>query len=324
MKKRMNLLKEEWERLKKAKSFILACHVRPDGDTLGSALALAHILRQYGKDAVVIAVDGVPDNYSFIPESDTVVTNTDRRDFDIGILVDSEGIKRVGDAAEVILSAKEAACFDHHIPENNFGDIRVIDQEASSTAEVIMEFIEANDIQIDDIAATQLLTGLVADTGAFRFANTSTRTFQIASTLTSLGAEPSIIAREVYDSRPLHAMKLLGRALESLETDESGRVVWAKISRQDLDDLGATDADTDSIVNSVAAVKGPKVSILFRESSPNMIRVSLRSRDGVDVNKIARVFGGGGHAAAAGCTVEAPLNDAAKIVVDEVLKWMVS
>ncbi len=319
-----NNLKESWSKLLAGHSYILACHQRPDGDTLGSALALAHMLRRMGKDVVVISEDGVPENYTFIPESETVISQTDRRDFDIGVLVDSEGIKRIGTAGEAISSAKSTACIDHHVPNGEFGDIRVVDKTLSSTAEVMVELFDANDVEIDKTAATQLLTGLISDTGAFRFANTTSRTFEIAAYLQSLGAKPSIIAREVYESRPLRAAKLLGRALMSLETDKSGRVLWATITGNDLAELGATDADTDSIVNHVTAVKGPKVAILFREARPDSIRISLRSRDGVDVNQIAKVFGGGVHVAAAGCHYDGSLEDAKRDVVAEVLKWMES
>lgn len=322
MTNRTELLKEAWRQLLAHSSFILACHQRPDGDTLGSALALAHVLRLHAKDVVVIAEDGVPENYQFIPESETVDRFTDRRDFDVGMLVDSEGVKRVGSAADAVTSAKLNACVDHHIQISDFGEIRVIDEDASSTAEVIFELLEVNGVHIDVAAATQLLTGLIADTGAFRFANTGPRTFHIAAHLTDIGAKPSVIAREVFDNRPMRALKLLGRALSSLETDPSGVVVWAKITARDLEELGATDEDTDGIVNNVTKVRGPKVALLFREIGHNAIRVSLRSQGGmVDVNQIANKFEGGGHVAAAGCTVHAPLDEAVKRVVEEVLKW---
>ncbi len=305
-------------------SFVLACHQRPDGDTLGSSLAMAHALRSMGKDVVVLSDDGVPENYEFIPESDTVLTSTDRRDFDVGMLVDSEGINRVGAAAEAVKSARLTVCIDHHVPGGEFGELRVVDTGAAATAEIVAELLEENSVPIDQVSATQLLTGLIADTGAFRFANTSPRTFHIAAKLTDLGANPSTIAREVYDSRPLRAARLLGRALCSLQVDEKDRVVWAVITHKDLVELGATDADTDSIINQVKAVKGPKVAILFRETEPGVVRTSLRSRDGVDVNEVARKFGGGGHVAAAGCTLRTDLAEAQKILVGEVIKWMES
>ena len=319
-----NLLKEAWARLSMCSSFALACHQRPDGDTLGSALALAHVLRQQGKDVIVLSEDGVPENYEFIPESETILAGTDRRDFNCGIIVDSEAIKRVGNVAEAITSARLTVCVDHHIPEESFGEIRIVNHKASSTAEVIVDFLDANDISLDTTAATQLMTGLVADTGAFRFSNTTARTLRIAARLADAGADPATIAHEVYNNRPLKAAKLLGRALESLDMDKEGRVVWATITQKDLSDLGASDADTDSIVNQVGAVKGPKVALLLRETEPDSIRISLRSKGDVDVNRIARVFGGGGHIAASGCTINAPIDEARKRIVAEVLKWMES
>lgn len=321
---RAESLNDAWNRLLSGESYVIACHQRPDGDTLGSALAIAHALRREGKEVVVLSQDGVPENYEFIPESDTVAVSTESGQFDVGLLVDCEGLSRAGSAAAAVESARLHACIDHHVPEDGFGEVRVVDEHASSTAEVVVELLDANDVQIDQTMASQLLTGLIADTGAFRFANTSPQTFHIAARLTDLGAKPSVIAREVYDNHPVRALQLLGRALCSLETDTDGSVVWASITRSDLEELGANDADTDGIVNQVARVKGPKVAILFREIEPESIRVSLRSRDGVDVNEIARAFGGGGHVGAAGCTVGAPLAQAREQVIGEVLKWMAS
>lgn len=319
-----NLLKEAWARMIMCNSFALACHQRPDGDTLGSALALAHILRLQGKDVIVLSEDGVPENYEFIPESETILTNTDRREFDCGIIVDSEAIKRVGRVAEVITSSWLTVCVDHHITEEAFGEIRIVNEKASSTAEVVVDLLDSNDISLDTVSATQLLTGIVADTGAFRFSNTTSRTLRIAARLVDAGGSPADITREIYYNQPIRAAKLLGRALDSMEMDDSGRVVWAMITQKDLSELGATDADTDSIVNQVGAVKGPKVALLLRETEPNSIRISLRSKGDVDVNQIARVFGGGGHIAASGCTINAPIDEARERIVAEVLKWMES
>ena len=313
-------LQDAWERLNAHKSFVLALHQRPDGDAVGSALAIARALRRLGKDVVIVSEDGVPSEYTFIPESELIVKSTDRRDFDVGGLVDSEGVKRVGSAKDAVLSGKTTVCIDHHVPNGEFGEIRVSDPGSSSTAELVVELFDANDIEIDQVMATQLMAGLVSDTGAFRFANATPRTFTVAARLTELGASPSDIAREVYESRSLISMRLLGRALTSLETDPSGQVVWATVTKRDMDDLGATDADTESVVNLVRWVKGPKVAVLFRESKPESIRISLRSGC-VDMNRIAKVFDGGGHKAAAGCTVAAPLDEAKRRVIEEVLKW---
>ena len=321
-RQRREELREFWARLCQGHSFFLACHQRPDGDALGSALALARVLRRIGKDVVVACEDGVPDNYSFIPDAETVVISSERRGFDVGVLVDCESIKRVGSAKDAVLSASLKACIDHHVPNGEFGDIRVIDPSASATAEVVFELFVANDIKIDRALAIQLMAGLVADTGAFRFANTTARTFRIAARLSAAGAQASDIARHIYESHSLASMQLLGRALCSLTVHPSGRIVWAQVTKKDLEELGATDADTEGIVNLVRWVKGPEVAILFRETKPGSVRISLRSTDGFDVEQVARVFGGGGHKAAAGCTIDSPLDEARELLISEVLRWM--
>lgn len=300
----------------------MACHERPDGDTLGSALGLAHVLKKIDKDVTILSVDGVPENYRFIPESDSILASSYRRDFDLGMLVDCESETRVGAAFETIASASVAACIDHHIPEHEYGDIRVVDQTSASTAEVAVELLEANGVEIDSIAASQFLTGLIADTGAFRFANTTPRTFEIAARLTARGADPSDISKQVFDTKPLRALKLMGRALDSIEVTNSGLVAYAVITTEDMHSLGAGDNDSESIVNYVGMVSGVEVYMLFREIEPGNIRVSLRSREGFDVNKIARVYEGGGHRTASGCTVNMDLQDAIASVLQEVDKWM--
>lgn len=315
-------LEDAWGRLIASGAYVLACHVRPDGDCLGAALALARELRRLGKDATVVSIDGVPDNYVFLPDSETVKTSTDRRDFDVGIIVDSDIPKRVGDSADAITSARTLARVDHHLTSEPFGEISVVDTHVSSTSELVVELFQANGVQIDEQTATLLLAGIIFDTGGFRYPNTSARTFAIAAELVSLGAKASHIAREVLENRPPRAMQLLGRALSSLTVEPDGLIAWGQISMRDYDELGATDADTEGIVNSLSQVKGPKVVILLRETEPGTVRVSLRSRDGVDVNKVAHVFDGGGHAAAAGCTVESSLEDARLQVIAEVRRWM--
>lgn len=317
-------LKDAWSRLTRSESFALACHVRPDGDCLGAALALARALRALGKDAVVLSQDPVPENYLFLPGSETAVQETPRRDFAVGVLVDSDAPKRAGVSSEAVLSSPVLARIDHHLSTDSFGDIQIVDTQVSSTCELVAELFVANDIPIDSDSATLLLAGIIFDTGGFRYPNASARTFEIASHLAALGARPAAISREIFESRPLRAAKLLGRALSSMKSGDAGAIVWAEITHDDYSDLEATDADTEGIVNSVAAVKGPKVAILFREVERDAIRVSLRSREGVDVNVIAKVFEGGGHAAAAGCTVNAPLAEAEALVIGEVRRWMES
>ncbi len=317
-------LRDAWQRLIQHHSFVLACHQNPDGDALGSALALAHVLRQQGKEALVVCEGGLSESYRFIPEQETLVEKTDRRDFDVGILVDCEGLRRAGTAADAVAASRTAVCIDHHIPDDEFGDIRVVDHTASSTAELVLRLLDANEVQIDLVAAGQLMTGLVNDTGGFRFPNTTPAAFRAAARLTELGADPSVIARLVYETRPARALKILGRALDSLQVVAGGRVAWAQVQQSDMQEFQAQDADTDGIVNYVGYTRGAIVAVLFREVGAAEVRVSLRSREGFDVNRVARTFDGGGHKLAAGCTLNVPLAEARKAVLAEVAKWMES
>lgn len=313
-----------WKRLIEGESYVLACHVRPDGDCLGAMLALARELRRLGKDVTALSIDGVPENYAFLPGADTVVSRTERRGFDVGILIDSDTPKRVGDSADAVASARTHARIDHHLSSEAFGDICIVDTQISSTCELITQLFEANEIAIDQPTATLLLAGIIFDTGGFRYPNASAGTFEIASELARLGAKSSEIAREVLENRPARALKLLGRALNSLTMEPDASIAYGVITPEDYEELGVTDADTEGIVNSLSAVKGPKVVILFRETEPGTVRVSLRSRDGVDVNQVAKAFDGGGHAAAAGCTVNGTLEEAKSRVIAEVQRWMES
>lgn len=323
MKKRSDL-RDAWGRLTAEQSYILACHVRPDGDCLGASLALARALRGLDKEVTVFSQDPVPEHYHFLPDWQTVIHETSRRDFAMGVLVDSDAPKRAGVASEAVLSSRVLARVDHHLSTENFGQIQIVSTDVSSTSELLFEVFEANEVPIDDRMAVLLLAGIIFDTGNFRYPNATARTFEITSRLATLGANPPAIAREIFDSRPIRAAKLLGRALCSMQSSDDGSIVCAEIAHSDYVELAATDADTEGIVNSVAAVKGPIVAILFREVEPGTVRVSLRSREGFDVNRVAQAFEGGGHAAASGCTVNASLSEAKSRVVEEVRRWMVS
>ncbi len=317
-------LREAWSRLIAHGSFVLACHVRPDGDCLGAALALARVLRSLGKDVTTVCQDPVPEHYLFLPESNTIVRTSDRRDFDVGVVVDCDQPHRTGTAAELVNSARTSARIDHHLSGANYGDIQIVQTKISSTSELIIELFEANDIAIDKHTAMMLLTGIIFDTGGFRYSNATSRTFQIVSQFAAMGIRPSRLVRAVFESRSLKSAQLLGRALCSMQAAEGGAIVLAQLSYSDYEELGVDDSDSEGIVNSVAAIKGPRVVMLLREAELGVIRISLRSRDGFDVSRVASAFGGGGHAVASGCTIDGTLEQARTELISEVRRWMES
>jgi phosphoesterase RecJ-like protein len=293
-----------------AKTVVLAAHVNPDGDTLGSVLALGLGLEALGKRVTLLSSDGVPATYAFLPEIGRIGVTTDRRDFDLAIGLDAGELSRTGVNADVLASAPVLMDIDHHVTAGPFGQIRLIDGTAAATGEIVYDLLLALGIELTLPIAQALLCALLTDTGSFRFMNVTPRTMAIAGALIGLGASPNQIAEEVFENKPFAGQKLLGRALESLARTEDGRVVWAHVTQKDFGDFAAEDNVTDGIVNVVRSVRGAEIAVFLREMPDGRLRVSLRARPGQDVASVAARFGGGGHRLAAGCTLDGPLEAA--------------
>jgi bifunctional oligoribonuclease and PAP phosphatase NrnA len=302
-----------------AQSIVLACHVNPDGDALGSMLGLALGLAPLKKDLTLLSQDGVPEIYSFLPGCELINRTTDIPSFDLAIVLDSGDLSRVGaHVVTLIPRAKLVIDIDHHATAGAFGDLQVLNSLAASTSEIVFALLRELDLPINKDIATCLFTGVITDTGSFRFQNVTANTFQIAAELLDAGAPPAFISENVFENRRFAATKLLGHALSSLRQSDDGRIIWAHITHEDFQSLGATDEDTEGVVNYVRGVRGAHVGLLFREMDDGKVRVSLRSRETVDVAVVAQGFGGGGHRMAAGCTLTLPLLESEKAVVDAV------
>ncbi len=303
-----------------AQTIVCACHVNPDGDALGSMLGLAHGLAPLGKSLTLLSQDGVPDIYRFLPGADQIQRATDLTSFDLAIVLDSGDLSRVGPSVlPVIQTARRMMDVDHHVTTSAFGDIRVLDATAASTSEIVYALLSAARLPITLDAATCLFTGLITDTGSFRFQNVTPNTFRVAAALLEAGAPPASISEQVFDNRTFAATRLLGCALSSLSQTSDGRIVWAHVRTQDFASVGAADEDTEGMVNYARGVRGADVGLLFREMADGTIRISLRSRETVNVAEIAGRFGGGGHRMAAGCTLALPLAEAERTIIDAVL-----
>ena len=293
-----------------AHRIVLACHVNPDGDALGSLLGLALGLIALGKEVVPLSSDGVPPSLTFLPGAELVRRDTDRRDFDLAIVVDSGDLTRIGNARSAIESAPVVMDVDHHVTGAPFGQIRLIDGDAAATAEIVFDMLTSLDVEVTIPVAENLLCGILTDTGSFRFRNTTPRTFQIASALTAIGASPNPIAEMVFENRPFAAQKILGRALDAMRATDGGRIVYGALTQADFAATGASDADTDGISSQFGAVRGAVVALFLRETKEGKWRVSLRSREPFDVSAVAAQFGGGGHRLASGCTMTGTLAQA--------------
>jgi phosphoesterase RecJ-like protein len=316
------VLKQAAEAICKAEKIVLACHINPDGDTLGSMLALTHALRRMGKRALSLSHDGVPEIYRWMPGAEWIAQETDAQDFDLAILCDTGTSERVGRAKPAVESTPVSICIDHHEAEGEFGTIRVVNPRAAATGELTYALLRELRVPFDKAIADCLMCAIITDTGSFRFMNVTPNTFRIAGVLMRCGACPAAISDLVFENRSLASLKLLGRALESLRVSPDGKITWGHVRAQDFEEVGATDEETEGIVNHIRAVRGAQVGILFREIPGRKVRVSLRARNGFDVNHVAQVFGGGGHKLAAGCTLDPPLEEAESRLLAEVQRQM--
>ena len=310
--------------IREAHSLVMACHVNPDGDALGSMLGLALGLAPLGQSLILLSQDGVPEILRFLPGADLVQKATDTEAFDLAVVLDSGDLSRVGSRVQPLVArARRVVDIDHHVLAGAFGDIRVLHAQAASTSEIVYALLEALGMPITPDVATCLFTGVITDTGSFRFQNVTPNTFHVAAALLNAGAPPARISENVFENRSFAATKLLGHALSSLSQTADGRVTWAHITAQDFAALGATDEDTEGVVNYVRGVRGADAGILFRQMTDGKIRISLRSRETVNVAEVAQQFGGGGHRMAAGCTLHVPLPEAEQQVVQAVHEALV-
>jgi bifunctional oligoribonuclease and PAP phosphatase NrnA len=285
---------------------LLLNHVSPDGDCLGSTLALARALRARGQEAVVGSSDGVPEMYRFLPDADRVVTDVPAEPpFGAAVFMECSTPDRAGALAARAVGAPLWINIDHHVSNGGSGDLILYDPTAAAVGELVTPIVQALG-PIDAPAATCLLAAILTDTGSFHYASVTPRTLRIAAELVQAGASPADVYTQVYENRPAAAYRLLAIALSRLELSPDGRIAWTSVTQEMLRASGAPMEESEGIVGQLRAIAGVRVALLFKEE-PDGVRVSLRARAGIRANIIAEAFGGGGHAAAAGFTATGPL-----------------
>ena len=294
--------------------FLVVTHENPDGDALGSLLALSLALRQLGKDAVMYlpGQTPLPQEYAFMPLDDLVREPPDDAAERVLLAVDCAKEDRIGD--ESVLSAAPLVLdIDHHHDNTRFGDLNLIVADASSTGEVLRDVFAELGVELTPELAEPLYIALVTDTGRFQYANTTPKSLRLAAELVEAGADVHAVFQEVYESVEFAKLKLLARALGRAEVLEGGRIVVSHLLRTDFADVGAAEPYSEGIIDYLRAVEGAELAALIREQlhgSPRAHKGSLRSSiDELDVSVIARSFGGGGHRQAAGFSSDAPLEE---------------
>ena len=285
-------------------SFVITAHTRPDGDAVGSSLALAEILDRLGHTTEIIFADPVPDIYATLPNVGRIRIASEAGDSDGAVIIlECDSVERTGLHD---LDGRFIINIDHHASGRNFGDFNWIDENAYAVAAMIYRIAEAARVDVTPSMATCLYTAILSDTGSFTYPGTSAETFDLVHTLAVKGASPSQIARDILFTSPLSKVKLLGAALSHMECD--GAIAWSWVTQQDLNRAGAIPEDCEGVVNHLISIAGVESAVFLRElPTDNRFRLSMRSKGRVNVAHVAESFGGGGHRTASGCTMEGPL-----------------
>ena len=313
------------------KHFALSTHLNPDGDALGSELAIYSVLKELDKRVHIFNSDPTPDNYHFLPfrqhikppsEVQKVYSNFSP---EVLVVLDAGSLSRIGDKLARQLQPTEFIVnIDHHQTSVPFGDINIIETQASSTSEIVYRIIQSSGLEIGKERAICLYTGLMFDTGCFRYSNSTSIAHKMAADLIEEGVSVDEVYRHVYDTVPKIRLHLLGDVLQTLETSSDGKIAWLKVTQKTLRKNGCDFSQLEGFVNYIRSIDSVEVAIIAGELENGFTKFSLRSKNRVDVGRICGLYGGGGHQKAAGCLIEKPigealaqLTDATQLQIDE-------
>jgi phosphoesterase RecJ-like protein len=290
-------------------SFLLTAHEGPDGDAVGSTLALASILRKSGKEVHVHFRDPVPELYGFLPGSDTVFASIPNHNFDVAVVLDIGELRRAGSEFCSFSKIGTIINLDHHLACENFGTYNLIDPTAAATGVLVYRVAKALGYAFDRETALCLYVAIITDTGSFRYSNANREAFTIAGEMIESGVNAWDVAEQLYENQPRKRLELLARCLPTLEVIKDGLAASVTVT---VDMYAATGADaelTDGFVNYPRSIRGVEVAIFFRQLDGGKVKVGFRSKGKVNVAVFSAAFGGGGHHNAAGCTIDGTLEE---------------
>ncbi|MDR3256814.1 MAG: bifunctional oligoribonuclease/PAP phosphatase NrnA [Endomicrobium sp.] len=300
--------------IKQSKTFFIAGHVKPDGDSLGSALALESVLNRLGKKACVYCADEVPLFLKFLKGADKIKKSVKKTDvFDCALILESINFARMGDIITPN-QAKQIINIDHHLVYTNFGTVNYIAPFSASTAELVLNILEYMKIKLVKNEVESLYTGILTDTGRFQQINTTPHSHIACAKLMKYGIDVNEIYKKVYENGSINALKLQGIALCKIKTILDNKVSYIVLTKDMFKKSKAKNDDAEGIVNYTLRIKGVKVGCLFKEIDKKTTKISCRSVRGFDVLEVVSKFGGGGHKNAAGCTIKAGLNTSIKMM----------
>jgi phosphoesterase RecJ-like protein len=309
------------EVLRSRHSFILLSHVRPDGDAIGSQLALGFSLLAMGKSVRLVNEDGLPENLAFLPGSGRIeMPPADPLDVEVAIALDTATKPRLGDGA--LHAASRAAVWiniDHHVSNPKYGDLNLIDSSSPATGQIIYDLITRLDLPFPEETRDAIYVAVSTDTGSFQYPSTTAKTYDMAADLIRRGLDVGAINSKTYDEHPYRRLELMRALLNTLERTPDGIVAHWEMRDQTRIDLGLRPEDSEGLIDVIRAIRGVQVAVFFEELPEGKIRVSMRSKDRrFDVCRIALEFGGGGHALAAGIRMKGPLEDAKARVLEAI------
>ena len=296
--------------------FVLSSHSRPDGDSIGSQLAMAYALRAMGKEATVVNADPPPPPIMAFPGvSDIRIASSVEGEFDAAIIMECGDLKRTGVSG---LERFLVINIDHHPGNSAYGQINWFDASAAACAEMVYEVVRALGVPLTREIATHVYLAILTDTGSFHYSSISPRTFDICRECMEAGVDPVLVARNVYDSNNMGRLKLFGAVLGAMQIDQAGRIAIVYVDHEMARLAGGTYEDTEGLVNLPLTVKEIEAVVFFKQEKGDEYRVSLRSKGDVDIGSIAKEYGGGGHKNAAGCTVSGPIEELQRAMVEKI------
>ncbi len=308
------------DELRLHESFLITSHVNPDGDAIGSMLALGHLLKDLEKPAVTMTSnDPVPKIYSWLPSAGDIVSpEAVSGAFDLAVIIDVGQRDRIGKVAEKLEDGQRTLVIDHHLEESPCGTVNFVDPTYAAAAEIVAELYAEAGLPLSKDAAECIYVGLTTDTGGFRFANTNPRSHRIAASLLEAGVQVAPISDHMFETMSRPKFDLLKTALGRMEIGEDGSYAVSYITKEDMKAASAKAEDLDGIVNFARNIDGVEVGILFRELDSAKVKVSLRSKGTFNSAAVLKEFGGGGHRGAAGATLDLPFEEARDAILKSV------
>ena len=290
--------------------FLIASHLNPDGDAIGSSLALALALEKMGKEVVVYNRDPLPYQFGFLSSSERIVNSLeDEAAFDATFVVDCSEPERVGEQFSQMVSTKKWINVDHHLTNEYFADISFIDKDACSTGYLVYQILKELPVELTKDIAENIYTTILVDTGSFRYSNANNDAFKVAGEMVALGVSPWDVANKIYENQPQARIELLTAVLNTLKVEDGGEIASVVVTRDMMEKSGTGPDATDGFVNYPRSIEGVEVAFLVREVGEDLYKISFRSKGNINVAQVSQSFGGGGHRNAAGCVIKGSLTD---------------